>query len=45
MCQSSATPSLALYWHIGETAMRLASWRSASFIGENRALVMTDHML
>ena len=45
MCQSSATPSLALYWHIGETAMRLASWRSASFIGENRALVMADHML
>src|ERR1700722_19378479 len=44
MCQSSATPSLALYWHIGETAMRLASWRSASFIGEKRALVMTDHM-
>jgi hypothetical protein len=44
-CQSSATPSLALYWHIGETAMRLASWRSASFIGENRALVMADHML
>ena len=36
---------IALYWHIGETAMRLASWRSASFIGENRALVMADHML
>ena len=33
MCQSSATPSLALYWHVGETAMRLASWRSANFIG------------
>src|SRR5277367_4864873 len=45
ICQSSATPSLALYWHIGETAMRLASSRSASFIGENRALVMADHML
>jgi hypothetical protein len=25
--------------------MRLASSRSASFIGENRALVMIDHML
>jgi hypothetical protein len=45
MCQSSATPSLALYWHMGETAMRLARSRSASFIGENRALVMIDHML
>src|SRR3984885_15516537 len=45
MCQSSATPSLALYWHIGETAMRLASSRSASFIGENSALVMIAHML
>jgi hypothetical protein len=45
MCQSSATPSLALYWHMGETARRLASSRSASFIGENRALVMIDHML
>ena len=24
MCQSEATPSLALYWHIGETTMRFA---------------------
>jgi hypothetical protein len=30
---------------MGETARRLASSRSASFIGENRALVMIDHML
>ena len=29
-CQSEATPSLALYWHIGATTMRLAkvSWRN-----------------
>jgi len=40
MCQSSATPSLALYWHIGETTMRFAKLGSASRTGENRALVM-----
>ena len=39
--KSLATPSLALYWHIGETTMRLARLRSASRNGENRALVMT----
>ncbi len=38
MCQSSATPSLALYWHIGDTAMRFDSSRSPSLIGENKAL-------
>src|SRR5262249_44663156 len=38
-CQSEATPSLALYWHIGETTIRLASSRSASRIGENNALM------
>src|SRR5208282_730840 len=43
MCQSSATPSLALYWHIGETTMRFARLRSASCKGENRALVMERH--
>src|ERR1700730_8808462 len=41
MCQSEATPSSALYWHIGETTTRFASSRSASRIGENRALVMS----
>src|SRR3954452_16749700 len=41
MCQSEATPSLALYWHIGETTTRFASSRPASRIGENRALVMS----
>src|SRR5262245_16560651 len=39
-CQSDATPSLALYWHIGETAIRLASSRPASRMGENNTLVM-----
>jgi hypothetical protein len=33
---------LALYWHIGETTMRLASSRSASLIGVNKTLVMMD---
>ena len=37
-----ATPSSALYWHIGATTMRLDSSRSASRIGENKALVMGD---
>src|SRR5262249_26562671 len=41
MCQSDATPSSALYWHMGETTMRFASSRSASLMGENRALVMS----
>ena len=40
MCQSLPTPSLALYWHIGATTMRFANVRSASFIGENKALGM-----
>src|SRR5580698_19051 len=38
MCQSFATPSSALYWHIGETTMRLARLRSASRNGEKSAL-------
>jgi hypothetical protein len=29
---------LALYWHIGETTMRFGRVRSASLIGENKAL-------
>src|ERR1043166_2055894 len=39
-CQSVAEPSSALYWHMGETTMRLWRSRSASLIGENRVLVM-----
>src|SRR5262245_65959997 len=39
-CQSEATPSLALYWHIGDTTMRLESVRSASLIGEKSALIL-----
>src|SRR5882762_7577155 len=41
-CQSEATPSLALYWHMGDTTMRLASVRSASRIGEKSALMLGD---
>src|SRR6266478_542589 len=38
-CQSLASPFWAEYWHIGATMMRLASFSSRSFIGENRALI------
>ena len=41
MCQSEAQPSIALYWHIGDTTMRFGKLRSASRSGENRALAMT----
>lgn len=34
-CQSFAEPSIALYWHIGDTAMRLARMRPPMVIGEN----------
>ena len=45
MCQSEATPSSALYWHMGETTIRFASSRSASRIGENRALGMSHGIM
>src|SRR5581483_9325728 len=38
-CQSVAEPSSAEYWHIGETMMRLASFRPRNSIGANRALM------
>src|ERR1700694_3269088 len=38
-CQSLASPSIAEYWHIGATMMRLGSARPRSFIGGNRALM------
>jgi len=44
MCQLLPTPSSALYWHIGETTIRFARLRSASFMGENKALVIDRHM-
>ena len=36
ICQSVADPSRALYWHIGETAKRLASPTGPSLIGKRR---------
>src|SRR5215471_16619087 len=39
-CQSLAQPSSALYWHIGDTTMRLSTSRPANASGENKALVM-----
>src|ERR1700752_2891992 len=38
-CQSVAEPSTAEYWHIGATMMRLASFRSRSWIGEKSVLI------
>src|SRR3954469_13587618 len=40
MCQSVALPFSALYWHMGETTIRLAKVRPASSIGENSLLGM-----
>src|SRR5665213_3189630 len=41
-CQSFADPSTALYWHIGDTAMRLARVTPPIVIGENRCDVIDD---
>src|SRR5712691_1471181 len=38
-CQSLAEPSIAEYWHIGATMMRLGNVRSRNWIGENRTLM------
>src|ERR1700730_10810097 len=40
MCQSLALPSSALYWHIGETTMRLASVRLRNVTGVKSELGM-----
>src|SRR3954452_15560274 len=39
-CQSFAEPCLELYWHIGETTMRLGSVRPRSCNGAKSALVI-----
>src|SRR6266404_521343 len=39
-CQSVAQPSTALYWHMGETTMRLSNSTPPSLIGENSVLGM-----
>src|SRR5215470_2517611 len=39
-CQSLAEPLLELYWHIGDTTMRLGNVNSRIVIGENRALAI-----
>jgi hypothetical protein len=38
-CQSFANPSAALYWHIGDTAIRFAKVTPPRVIGSNRRLV------
>ena len=35
-CQSFGTPSVAEYWHIGETMMRLRAVTDLKVIGRNR---------
>src|SRR5690349_10730173 len=39
-CQSVAEQSTAEYWHIGATVMRLASFRSRTWIGEKSVLML-----
>src|ERR1700722_1854708 len=41
MCQSLAQPSVALYWHIGATTIRLSSSTPASLMGENSDAAMS----
>src|SRR5947209_20480760 len=40
MCQSVALPSIALYWHIGATTMRLGRVRPRNAIGVKSWLVI-----
>lgn len=42
MCQSFAKPSLAEYWHMGETPMRLAKVTERSWSGEKRGRFMVS---
>src|SRR5215469_17486363 len=44
MCQSDATPSSALYWHIGETTMRFLSASVRNLSGENSLLAITRRL-
>src|SRR5882724_6244458 len=37
MCQSSPSPSVALYWHIGETTMRFRAVTERNVIGWNNS--------
>src|SRR5687768_15850368 len=39
-CQSFAVPSVELYWHIGDTAVRFAKVNPRKVIGENKALAI-----
>jgi hypothetical protein len=34
MCQSPGTPSVAMYWHMGETTMRFGTVRPRMSMGE-----------
>ena len=36
MCQSVAQPSSALYWHIGETTMRLDEFETGELDGRKQ---------
>ncbi|MGF6600756.1 hypothetical protein P3T23_005495 [Paraburkholderia sp. GAS448] len=39
MCQECALPSMATYWHIGDTTMRFGSVTPRSVNGENSELI------
>src|SRR6202020_413249 len=39
VCQEFAAPSFAMYWHMGETAIRFASLSAPNWPSENRALI------
>src|SRR3984885_3499499 len=45
VCQELATPSFAMYWHIGDTAIRFANFRAPNCPSENRTLIDTSHPL
>ena len=42
MCHALARPSLAEYWHMGETTIRLGKVTLRSVIGENSALMQSS---
>src|SRR6516225_114928 len=44
-CQSLAEPLLELYWHIGDTTMRLGNVNPRRMIGENRTLAIASPFL
>ena len=44
LCQGPTCPSVAMYWHIGETHTRLVNSVSRSFSGEKSALMWRSYL-